>query len=173
MAASPLLGFGTPSANNGPINFSILDMHGFNDDIITYNEESIWCYGLGPRGTLISRVEMVIIMKIKYLTFKFGQTSWIVTKRKNNHTSRIMVRKMNFDVLKENVAAMMAKKQHLSSDLWFTRVTVIVSDSDCNSWWFIGDGCRDATSTWEWWEYLLFSKIRYSADDAHFHWSRS
>ena len=70
-----MLGFGTPSANNGPINFSILDMHGFNDDIITYNEESIWCYGLGPRGTLISRVEMVIIMKIKYLTFKFGQTS--------------------------------------------------------------------------------------------------
>ena len=34
-----MLGFGTPSANNGPINFSILDMHGFNDDIITYNEE--------------------------------------------------------------------------------------------------------------------------------------
>ena len=29
-------------------------MHGFNDDIIPYNEESIWCYGLGPRGTLIS-----------------------------------------------------------------------------------------------------------------------
>ena len=67
VAASPLLGFGTPSDSNGPINFSILDMHGFNDDIIPYNEESIWCYGLGPRGTLISRDGYYYEDKLSYV----------------------------------------------------------------------------------------------------------
>ena len=54
MAASPLIGFGDPPENI-EINFSILDMHGLDDDTIPYNSESIWNYGTGPHGSLISQ----------------------------------------------------------------------------------------------------------------------
>ena len=118
-----MLGFGTPSANNAPINFSILDMHGFNDDIIPYNEESVWCYGLGPRGTLISRDGYYYEDKISYVQI------WAVfmnCMKMKNHTSLIMMVKMNFDVLKENVAAMLAIKQRLSSDVSVIKPTIIL-----------------------------------------------
>ena len=36
MAASPLIGFGDPPKNI-EINFSIIDMHGLDDDTIPYN----------------------------------------------------------------------------------------------------------------------------------------
>ena len=49
VAASPLLGFGTPPSQ---INFSILDMFGLNDDTIPYSQET--SFGIGPYGSLIA-----------------------------------------------------------------------------------------------------------------------
>ena len=49
VAASPLLGFGTPPKQ---INFSILDMFGLNDDTIPYSQET--SFGIGPYGSLIA-----------------------------------------------------------------------------------------------------------------------
>ena len=66
VAASPLVGFGTPP-NNVQINFSILDMHGLNDDIIPYSVDSYWSYGPGPNGGLISQDGYYYEEKITYI----------------------------------------------------------------------------------------------------------
>jgi len=51
IAASPLIGFGTPPVGVD-INFSIIDFHGTRDDTIPYDESS--AFGVGPNDSLIS-----------------------------------------------------------------------------------------------------------------------
>ena len=51
VSASPHVGFGNPPAS---MSLSVLDMHGFFDDIIPYDRESPYCYGLSETGGVIS-----------------------------------------------------------------------------------------------------------------------
>ena len=53
MAASPLIGFGSPPEDiREAVDLSIIDFHGFLDDTIPYNRDG--SSGLGPHGSLIS-----------------------------------------------------------------------------------------------------------------------
>lgn len=52
VGASPLLGFGTPPKTK--INFSIIDFHGTDDDIIPHDVKSDYSHGSGPHDTVIS-----------------------------------------------------------------------------------------------------------------------
>ena len=67
VAASPLVGFGDPP-KKVQINYSILDLHGLNDDTIPYNADSIWCYGNGPHGSLISQARPYNRPNLNYIT---------------------------------------------------------------------------------------------------------